>query len=94
MKHHLLYINLFLSVCLDLNAVVHFITGSQSTAGSIMVSFSRDVDAISANTCGRQLTLSTDIPDQTLFNTALKMVIVYNGVVIIIHEFFHLLKIT
>ncbi len=42
MKHHLLYINLFLFVCLDLNAVVHFITGSQSTAGSIMVSFSSD----------------------------------------------------
>ncbi len=60
MKHHLLYINV---VCLDLNAVVQFITGSQSTAGSIMVSFSRDVDdAISANTCSRPLTLSTDIP--------------------------------
>ncbi len=42
---------------------------------SVMVSFSRDADIISANTCGRQLTLSTDIPDQTLFNTALKMVI-------------------
>ncbi len=70
MKHHLLYINLILFVCLDLNAVVQFITGSlpvipQQTlarTGSIMVSFSRDVDAISANTCGRQLTLSTDIP--------------------------------
>ncbi len=78
MKHHLLYINL-LFFCLDLNAVVQFITGSQSTAGSIMVSFSRDVDAISANTCGRQLTLSTHILDQTLFNTALKMVISENS---------------
>ncbi len=79
MKHHLLYINLFLFVCVDLNAVVQFITGTQSTAGSKMVSFSRDVDAISANTCGRPLTLSTHIPDQTLFNTALKMVISENS---------------
>jgi len=53
------------------------VTGSPAPIGQVFVSFDDDesADAISANTCGRQLSLSTHIQDQALLASAIQALI-------------------
>ena len=59
----------------DLKAFVQFITGFPVPVGAIIVCFTDDeeAEAIVANTCGRQLTLSTLIED--VFMSALLAIV-------------------
>ena len=54
-----------------------FITGCRVAVGKIMVSFVSGVgsEAIAANTCGRQITLSTHIKDKYIFIDGLLAII-------------------
>ena len=55
----------------DLKAFVQFITGSPVPVGTIIVRFTDDeAEAIVANTCGRQLTLSTLIEEDVFVSFA------------------------
>ena len=61
----------------DLKAFIQFITGCPVPVGEIAVVFTEDpcAEAIVANTCGRQLTLSSLIQEEALFIPALLAVI-------------------
>ena len=56
---------------------MQFTTGSTFLAGKIVVTFESEpsVSSISANTCGRQLTLATSIKDKEGFIAAMKAVV-------------------
>lgn len=60
-----------------LKAFIQFITGSPVPVGSIIVSFTdhEEVEAVVANTCGRQLTLSTLIEEEDVFVSALLAIV-------------------
>ena len=61
----------------DLQAFLKFVTGRPEPIGQVFVTFEDDegADAISANTCGRQISLSTHIEEQSLFIAAIKALI-------------------
>ena len=67
---------IFLYLHTVLTAFVQFVTGSP-VVSSIVVMFnnSAEAEAISANTCGRQLTLSTLIRDKEVFVSAIAAVV-------------------
>ena len=49
----------------DLKGFLQFVTGSTHTTGNIIINFDSEGngEAIAASTCGRQLTLSSNIED-------------------------------
>ena len=59
-----------------LTAFVQFVTGSP-VVGRMTVTFdgNAEAEAISANTCGRQLTLSTAILDKEIFASAMAAIV-------------------
>ena len=67
--------------CAELKAFINFITGLSFPIGTIAVKFvgAADADAVAANTCGRQITLSTRIEDKDIFIVALKAIIPDNS---------------
>lgn len=69
------------TLCAELKAFINFITGLEFPVGTIAVRFASDVDAegVTANTCGRQITLSTGIEDKDVFIIALKAIIPDNS---------------
>ena len=65
---------------IELKAFLQFVTGAPAPNGRIFVTFDDDkvANVISANTCGRQLVLSTAISDEDVFMVAMKAVITDN----------------
>ena len=61
----------------DLKAFVCYVTGSPVPVGKIIISFAEgaEAEAIAANTCGRQLTLSSVIQDKQSFIAAMRAII-------------------
>ena len=57
----------------DLKAFIQFVTESPTPLGAIAVSFTDDhfAEAVVANTCGRQITLSSLIQEEELFTLAI-----------------------
>ena len=73
----LLAIKTCIYIIVDLNAFLQFVTGSPYAIGKIGVTFEEndDAEAISANTCGKQLTLSANICEEGVFVAAMMAVI-------------------
>lgn len=72
----LVYKIVLMFVFIELKAFLQFVTGAPAPNGRIFVTFDDDeTNVISANTCGRQLVLSTAISDQDVFMVAMKAVI-------------------
>lgn len=63
--------------CTELKAFLQFVTGAPTPVGKVFVTFDGDegAEALSANTCGKQLTLATFISEQEIFTSAMKAVI-------------------
>ena len=61
----------------DLKAFIQFVTGSPVAVGRVSVTFddSMDSQAISANTCGRQLVLSSHIDNKEMFISAMAAIV-------------------
>ena len=59
------------------NTFLQFVTGSPYAIGKIGVTFEEndDAEAISANTCGKQLTLSANICEEEVFVAAMMAII-------------------
>ena len=64
-------------ISLELMAFLQFITGAPAPVGRIFVTFddNEGAEAISVNTCGRQLILSTRIVEEDMFIAAIKALI-------------------
>jgi len=73
----LVYKIVLMFIFIELKAFLQFVTGAPAPNGRIFVTFDDDdgTNVISANTCGRQLVLSTAISDQDVFMVAMKAVI-------------------
>ena len=58
-----------LCFCVELKAFLQFVTGAPVPVGKVFVTFDSDerAEALSANTCGRQLTLATHIHEEEIF---------------------------
>ena len=71
------YVMSITSFFTGLKPFIQFVTGSPIAVGSIAVTFddSPDAEAISANTCGRQLTLSTAIQNKEIFIAAMTAIV-------------------
>ena len=68
---------MYMFVTVDLNAFLRFVTGSPYAVGMVVVMFEAndDAEAISANTCARQLSLSVKIHEEDVFVAAMMAVI-------------------
>lgn len=64
-------------IFVELKAFLQFVTGAPVPVGKVFVTFDDDeqAEALSANTCGKQLTLCTCISDQHMFTSAMKAII-------------------
>ena len=69
----MLYYLLILSI--DLKAFIQFVTGCPVPVGNIAVTFTQHPEAVAANTCGRQIVLSSLIQEEDLFIPAMLAII-------------------
>ena len=71
----------YLLLYTDLHSFLQYVTGCPSIRSKIEVLLSSDpsVNAISANTCGDQLVLSTLINDEEVFQASMRAIIPNHG---------------
>ena len=59
----------------DLKFFIQFVTGCPVLVGNIIVSFTQHPEAVAANTCGRQIVLSSLIQEEDPFAPAILAII-------------------
>ena len=74
---YIIFQSCLMYIFLELMAFLQFITGAPAPVGRIFVTFddNEGAEAISVNTCGRQLILSTHIVEKDMFIAVVKALI-------------------